>query len=81
MKTKKLICINNLQGQTLQTLKWYKGTYEFYRYEPGNYPEQKKFFSLPELYLDVSIGKILISNSPHPSPSRSTDATVRAWCW
>ena len=56
MKTKKLICINNLQGQTLQTLKWYKGTYEFYRYEPGNYPEQKKFFSLPELYLDVSIG-------------------------
>ena len=58
MKTKKLICINNLQGQTLQTLKWYKGTYEFYRYEPGNYPEQKKFFSLPELYLDVSIGKI-----------------------
>ena len=45
----------------MQTLKWYKGTYEFYRYEPRNYPQQKKFFSLPELYLDVSIGKIEIS--------------------
>ena len=43
----------SLQGQTLQTVKWYKGSHEFYRYYPRNYPEPKKFFVLPKLYLNV----------------------------
>ena len=36
-------------------MKWYKGSHEFYRYQPRNYPDQKQFFVLPQLYLDVSI--------------------------
>ena len=43
----------SLQGQTLQTVKWYKGSHEFYRYYPRNYPEPKKFFVLPKLFLSV----------------------------
>ena len=38
-------------------MKWYKGSHEFYRYQPRNYPDQKQFFVLPKLYLDVSISR------------------------
>eukprot|EP00090_Calanus_glacialis_P019525 TRINITY_DN29980_c0_g1_i1.p1 TRINITY_DN29980_c0_g1~~TRINITY_DN29980_c0_g1_i1.p1 ORF type:complete len:305 (-),score=33.92 TRINITY_DN29980_c0_g1_i1:178-1092(-) len=48
----RLTCDYDLEGQTLQTVKWYKGSHEFYRYYPRNYPEPKKFFVLPKLYLN-----------------------------
>jgi len=47
-----LNCDYDLQGQTLLTVKWYKGTHEFYRYHPGNYPDEKKYFALPRLFLN-----------------------------
>lgn len=43
-----------MQGQTLRTVKWYKGSHEFYRYDPRSYPDPKKFFVLQKLYLNVS---------------------------
>ena len=46
-----------MQGQSLQTMKWYKGSQEFYRYQPRNYPDQKQFFVLPKLHIDVSISR------------------------
>jgi len=47
-----LNCDYDLQGQTLLTVKWYKGSHEFYRYHPGNYPDERKYFALPRLFLN-----------------------------
>ena len=35
-------------------MKWYKGSYEFYRFESREYPNPKKFFTVPKLFVDVS---------------------------
>ena len=73
---------NTVQGQTLQTVKWYKGSHEFYRYQPRNYPDQKQFFPLQKLYLNVSREKIIIIiEGPLPWCCCSAGvATRRAWC-
>ena len=35
-----LSCTYDLEGETLYSVKWYKDDEEFYRYMPGNLPEQ-----------------------------------------
>lgn len=39
----RLVCRYNLEGETLYTLKWYKGEQEFYRYTPKESPPIKIF--------------------------------------
>lgn len=51
----RLTCDYDLEGQTLRTVKWYKGSHEFYRYDPRSYPEPKKFFVLQKLYLNEQL--------------------------
>ncbi|XP_050515673.1 uncharacterized protein LOC114334749 [Diabrotica virgifera virgifera] len=41
--TTKLSCSYNLQGEPLYTVKYYRGTHEFYRYTPKEHPSIKKF--------------------------------------
>jgi hypothetical protein len=38
-----LICSYDLEGASLYYVKWYRGTYEFYRYTPSEKPTTKLF--------------------------------------
>lgn len=42
-ETTRLICAYDLEGDTLYTVKWYKGRREFYRYTPKENPAIKIF--------------------------------------
>jgi len=48
----KLHCQYELQGETLRSVKWYKGQHEFYRYFPRDWEQPKRFFLPPGLTLD-----------------------------
>lgn len=39
----KLLCLYDLEGDTLYAVKWYKGGREFYRYTPKENPAMKTF--------------------------------------
>ena len=42
-ETADLTCSYNLGGDTLYSVKWYKGRHEFYRYMPHELPQIKTF--------------------------------------
>lgn len=46
-------CHYKLEGEPLYSVKWYRGTFEFYRYSPSENPP-KKIFTYPGFYVDVS---------------------------
>lgn len=48
-----LQCRYDLEGEPLYTVKWYKGTREFYRFIPKELPNTG-VFALPGLDVDVS---------------------------
>ncbi|CAG9766105.1 unnamed protein product [Ceutorhynchus assimilis] len=48
-----LRCEFNLEQDTLYTVKWYKGTHEFFRYVPKEDP-QMQIFPLPGIKVDLS---------------------------
>jgi hypothetical protein len=49
-----LQCLYDLEGDSLYTVKWYKGEHEFYRFTPRENPSIK-IFPLRGLKIDVSI--------------------------
>ncbi|CAG9857847.1 unnamed protein product [Phyllotreta striolata] len=50
-----LTCAYNLQGEPLYTVKYYRGTHEFYRYTPKEHPSTKKFpFSGAQVDVEAS---------------------------
>lgn len=57
MDTVTLQCEYDLEGEPLYTVKWYKGTKEFYRYIPKELPSTL-VFPLPGIDVDVSIKDI-----------------------
>lgn len=52
-KNVSLFCHYNLEGQQLYAVKWYRGQYEFYRYNPSEIPN-RKIFIFPGIKVDVS---------------------------
>jgi hypothetical protein len=54
-----LRCIYDLGGDSLYTMKWYKGNQEFYRYTPKESPPIKTF-PIPGLQIDVRVIKCAI---------------------
>ncbi|XP_018027438.1 uncharacterized protein LOC108682716 isoform X2 [Hyalella azteca] len=49
----RLSCHYSLEGETLYSLKWYKGDSQFYQYIPGN-PQPKTYFKVPGVNVDES---------------------------
>lgn len=54
-----LICNYDLEGDTLYSVKWYKGRREFYRYTPKENPGMKIF---PLAGINVEVCAIILSN-------------------
>ena len=48
-----LTCDYDLERQRLYSVKWYKGSHEFYRFTPGD-PEKLRLFLVENLHIDVS---------------------------
>lgn len=48
-----LVCEHDTEGDTLYSVKWYKGRREFFRYTPKEIPAVK-LFSMPGISVDVS---------------------------
>ncbi|KAK6638393.1 hypothetical protein RUM44_008822 [Polyplax serrata] len=48
-----LSCLYELEGDPLYSVKWYRGTFEFYRYSPSENPP-KKIFTYPGFHVDLS---------------------------
>lgn len=48
-----IICSYNLEGDTLYSIKWYKGRREFFRFTPKENPA-KKTFPLVGITVEVS---------------------------
>ncbi|KAA0188394.1 hypothetical protein HAZT_HAZT007321 [Hyalella azteca] len=48
----RLSCHYSLEGETLYSLKWYKGDSQFYQYIPGN-PQPKTYFKVPGVNVDI----------------------------
>lgn len=49
-----LICQYDLEGDTLYSMKWYKGKREFFRFTPKKEPSLQTF-PLPGIYVEVSL--------------------------
>lgn len=49
-----LQCHYELEDAILYSLKWYRGSYEFYRYSPGENPDIK-IFNFTWIDVDVSL--------------------------
>lgn len=47
-------CLYDMEGDALYSVKWYKGSREFYRYAPTENPTIK-IFPLPGINIDVSL--------------------------
>jgi len=54
-----LLCHYNLEGDTLYSVKWYKGKREFFRYTPKENPALK-VFPVPGIAVDVSALQLLL---------------------
>lgn len=52
-KNATLVCEHDTEGDTLYSIKWYKGRREFFRYTPKEIPAVK-IFSMPGISVDVS---------------------------
>jgi len=48
-----LQCLFDLEGDSLYSVKWYKGQHEFYRFTPKETPSMK-IFPIAGLKIDVS---------------------------
>jgi hypothetical protein len=48
-----LICKYDLEGDTLYSMKWYKGKREFFRFTPKENPSLQ-IFPVPGIYVEVS---------------------------
>lgn len=48
-----LICQYDLEGDTLYSMKWYKGKREFFRFTPKKEPSLQTF-PVPGIYVEVS---------------------------
>lgn len=48
-----LICQYDLEGDTLYSMKWYKGKREFFRFTPKENPSLQ-IFPVPGIYVEVS---------------------------
>lgn len=61
------LCLYDLDHAPLYSVKWYRGTYEFFRYVPREVPAAKAF-SRPEIDVDVSTSlRLWIASSTHES--------------
>lgn len=49
-----LLCLYDLQGEPLYSVKWYRGNHEFYRYMPKDSPPGR-FFPFEGISVDVSM--------------------------
>lgn len=60
--TATLSCYFDLEGDSLYSVKWYKGRREFFRYTPNEAPPMK-IFPIPELNLEVFryVGAVIYS--------------------
>lgn len=56
-----LRCHYDLQDTPLYSVKWYRGTHEFYRYSPSENPSIKSF-KITGIYVDVRVISISISS-------------------
>ncbi|XP_065212270.1 uncharacterized protein LOC135839927 [Planococcus citri] len=52
-KNVSLLCLYDLDGAPLYSVKWYRGRYEFYRFSPSEVPPTK-IFVFPGIKVDVS---------------------------
>lgn len=59
-ETATLFCHFDLEGDSLYSVKWYKGRREFYRYTPKEDPAMKIF---PILGLEVEVSKLDVCSS------------------
>lgn len=50
-------CSYDLEGASLYYVKWYRGTFEFYRFTPSEEPSTKLFLN-EAIKVDVSFGKL-----------------------
>lgn len=49
-----LICNYDMEGDSLYSIKWYKGKREFYRYTPKEEPQSIKTFPVAGINVEVS---------------------------
>ena len=54
-----LMCLYDLEGDTLYSLKWYKGKREFFRFTPKKEPSLQTF-PVPGIYVEVSLILIIL---------------------
>lgn len=54
-----LICLYDMEGDSLYSVKWYKGRREFYRYTPKENPAMKTF-SVNGINVVVSFVSIML---------------------
>lgn len=52
-KNVSLFCHYDLEGQPLYAVKWYRGQFEFYRFNPSEEPK-RKIFAFAGIKVDVS---------------------------
>lgn len=57
-----LTCDFDLEGDSLYSVKWYKGNYEFFRYTPKD-ETPIKVFPMDGLYIDVSDFEFQVQDS------------------
>jgi hypothetical protein len=55
-----LLCQYDLEDAPLYSVKWYRGSFEFYRYTPGENPASK-IFHYEGFKVDVSINAKLLN--------------------
>jgi hypothetical protein len=53
-----LICQYDLEGDTLYSMKWYKGKREFFRFTPKKEPSLQTF-PVPGIYVEVSSNRVV----------------------
>ena len=59
-ETADLTCSYNLGGDTLYSVKWYKGRHEFYRYMPHELPQIKTF---PVKGMKINVSTVIPGSS------------------
>ena len=64
-ETADLTCSYNLGGDTLYSVKWYKGRHEFYRYMPHELPQIKTF---PVKGMKINVSSQVLGSAIRMSP-------------